>query len=251
MSRYSLVTNPLEFRNAFLAQVTDSIVDKQIEPVLRVLLYYIWRGAFESRAAVVNKHVQGDLGLLCLSAYKAFLPVLQMLRLGYWCDAMILLRALMERIALVGYLHKNRQYIPQYAAGKGGLQKKAMIWAKQQSLENWMVLYSLLSNVTHSRLEGPAGHLLDQTSIGAAFRLDLTSSPEGGADMTDDLCAGIVYALLALDPILVEIIDYKSLAIFPIDPDVLIYLSKDDLVSFQDFLQKYQDEYYQKSQGGT
>jgi len=215
-----------------------------------VLLYYIWRGAFESRAAVVNKQVQGDLGLLCLSAYKAFLPILQILRLGYWCDAMVLLRALMERIALVGYLHKNRQYIPQYAAGRGGLQKKAMTWAKQQSLENWMMLYSLLSNVAHSRLEGPAGHLLDQTSIGAAFRLDLTPSPEDGADMTDVLLAGIVYALLALDPIVADIVDYKSLAVFPVDPDSLVYLSRDDFIEFRDFLQEFYDEYSQKRQGG-
>jgi hypothetical protein len=164
---------------------------------------------------------------------------------------MILLRALMERIALVGYLHKNRQYIPQYAAGKGSLQKNAMTWAKQQSLENWMRLYSLLSNVTHSRLVGAAGHLLDQTSIGVAFRSDLTPSPEDGVDMADVLSVGIVYALGALDPFLADILNYRNLAVFPGDSDSLVYLSTDDFKNFLDFLQECCDEYYRKRQGGS
>jgi len=243
MSDYSLVTNPLEFRRTLLAQVNHSRVDREYAPVLRVLLYYIWRGAFESRSAVVGGHVLGDLGLLSLSVYKAFLPIVQMVRLGYPGDTLVLLRALMERIALLGYLHNNRQYIAEYVASKGNLQKKAMAWAKQQPLENWMRLYGVLSNVAHSRLEGPAAHLLAENAIGEAFRLDLTPTPESGADMTAELLAFVVYALLAVEPIASEIMEYRSLAVFPSDTDSLLYLRREDLVDLRDFLQRFCDKH--------
>lgn len=243
MADYSLITNPQEFSSAVMTQVSDSPVDRQYASVLRVLIYYIWRGAFESRAAVVTEQVEGNLGLLSLSIYMALLPILQVIRLGYPTDTLVLLRALMERIALLGYLHNNRQCICQYSSGKRNLQKEAMRWAKGQALENWMRLYGLMSNVAHSRPVGPAGHLLAENPIGEAFRSDLTPTPEDGADMTAELLAGVAYALAAADPIACEIIDYKSLDPFPSDKDSLAYLSKEDVLEFGGFLQRFYDKY--------
>ena len=243
MSDYSLVTNPLNFSSAVLGQVSDSPVDRESAPVLCVLLYYFWRGAFESRAAVVTEQVEANLGLLSLSVYQAFLPIVQMIRLGYPADTLVLLRALMERIALLGYLHNNRQLVAKYVAGVKSLEKEAMRWAKEQPLQNWMRLYGLLSNVAHSRMVGPAGHLLAENPIGEAFRSDLTPKPADGADMTAELLAGVAYALAAADPIACEIIDYKSLDPFPSDKDSLAYLSKEDVLEFGGFLQRFYDKY--------
>ncbi len=240
---YSLVTDPIEFAREVLAQTRHCPLDAQYGSVLRVLLYYVWRGAFESRAALVTDQVEAHIGLLGLSVYKAFVPIVQMIRLGYPADTLVLLRALMERIALLGYLHENRHLVANYASGKPGLQKQAMRWAKEQQLENWMMVYGLLSKVAHSGIEGSAGHLLEENPIGDAFRLDLTPSPERGAAMSSELLAGIVYALAAVDPILCQIIQYKSLSAFPSDTDASTYLRRSDLVEFQDFLQRFRDKH--------
>lgn len=72
-----------------------------------------------------------DLNLLCLSTYKAFLPILQLIRMGYASDAFVLMRTLMERIAILGYLSENPDLIDEFKKGKSHFQKKAMMRTKQ------------------------------------------------------------------------------------------------------------------------
>lgn len=76
MPNLGIVTNPKIFQAAFLDQRPNKDLDEEYGSLIRVLLYYVWRGAFTSRAAVIDRQVQDSLGLLCLSTYKAFLPII-------------------------------------------------------------------------------------------------------------------------------------------------------------------------------
>lgn len=243
MNDYSIVTDPIAFRKAFLTQVNPSFVDEKYAAMFRVILYFVWRGAFRSRAAVVLDHVQTDLGYLCLSAYLAFLPYLQMTRMGYPTDALVLLRAHMERIALVGYLNANRGEIGKYVAGHGNLQKKAMAWAKAETPENWMILYGIFSNVAHSKIIGPAGHIFSDNEIGIAFRQDLSPDPEKGADFAEILIAGALYSIASLDPFTSTILGPDKFVPFLNDPEIVNYVRREDLEEFLAFAQSWVEEY--------
>jgi hypothetical protein len=236
MADLDVVTNPIKFREMFLAQVTSSDVDKEHGAVLRVLLYYIWRGIFEARAALLKSHAQTDLGILCLATYKSFLPIIQNIRLGYPADTIILLRALMERIALLGYLHAHHDIIPKYIASRDNLQKNAMAWAKEHAPENWMRLYNAFSNVAHSRLEGTAGYMLDTNPIAEAFRKSMPASTIQITTITDELIALVCYALVAVDPFATGALGYENIGMFPADKQVIKYVALADLVKFQNFL---------------
>jgi hypothetical protein len=238
-----IVTNPNHFRKAVLDQTSSSHIDKLYAGTLRVLLYLVWKGAFNSRAALVENQVDIDLGILCLSTYKAFIPIIQMIRLGYPSDAIILLRALMERIALLGYLNADRTLIPKYVEGDNHIRKDAMAWAKSNSLQNWMYLYSYLSNVAHSKPEGSAGHLFEDNDIGRAFREDLSESSKDGPKLTDELLGLVCYALLAADPIAVEILATRKFTAFAEDKKILMFINTADLKDFRDFLLRFIDKY--------
>jgi hypothetical protein len=238
-----IITNPHKFREAFLIQVTLSEVDKEYGAILNVLLYYIWRGIFETREALLKGKVQTDLGILCFASYKSFLPIIQNIRLGYPADVVILLRAMMERIALLGYLHTHPHIIPKYKSKKNNLQKDAMTWAKNQAVENWMSLYSILSNLAHARLEGTAGYMLDTNPIGEAFRNSMPRSAKQFPTLTDELLAGICYALFAIDQFASSALDSKENGIFPTDKRVIQYVDMADLLKFQNFLGQLIDKY--------
>src|SRR4030066_607105 len=243
MADLDIVTNPIKFREIFLAQVTVSDVDREHGAVLNVLLYYIWRGIFTTRSTLLKIHAQYDLAFLCFATYKSFLPILQNIRLGYPADTMILLRALMERIALLGYLDAHIDLIPKYKAGKDSLQKDAMAWAKSQSLENWMMLYGMLSKIAHSRLEGTAGYVLDTNPIGEAFRKSMPSSTRPFSTLTDELLAAVCYALRAVDPFAIGILGHINIGIFPADKQAIRYVDSADLLKFQNFLAKLINKY--------
>jgi len=238
-----IITNPHKFREAFLIQVTLSEVDKEYGAILNVLLYYIWRGIFETREALLKGKVQTDLGILCFATYKSFLPIIQNIRLGYPADVVILLRAMMERIALLGYLHTHPQIIPKYKAKKNNLQKDAMAWAKDQAVENWMILYSMLSNVAHARLEGTAGYMLDPNPIGDALRKSMPDLKKPLTIITDELIAMVCYALFAIAPFASEVLGQKNNCIFPDGERVKRFVDLADLGKFQNFLVRLIEKY--------
>lgn len=249
MSDLEIVSNPLRFRDAFLSQVPLSRVDDDYQSQIRILLYYVWRGANASRTSLLQNKVQSDLGFLSLSIYQAFLPVLQTIRLGYPTDAFILLRALLERIALLGYLHNNRDLLPKYVEGKTTLQDKAMSWAKQHAPENWMRLYSELSKIAHSRIQGVAGHLLGNNPISVSFRSTLHHPSPEGSVLIDELLAGTFYSLIAADTFATEILDRKGFTVFPKDARITLYVSPEDLQMLQAFLKRLIDKYQKPKKG--
>jgi hypothetical protein len=154
MSHLSIVKNPLEFRETFLASINVARADESYIGIIRIFLYYIWRGAFKATTEILQGRAQPELSLICLSCYKAVLPIIQLIRLGYAGDALMLHRALMERIAILDYLNDNPELIQKYKNGKADLNKDAMPWAKKHAPQNWMRLYGYLSNVAHSKKEG-------------------------------------------------------------------------------------------------
>ena len=153
----------------------------------------------------------------------------------------------MERIAIIGYLGNNRDYIPRYFERNLSPYSKALSWAKKNSLQNWMTLYSALSNVAHSRIEGPAGHIHNRTPIGIAFRESPNRKPATGTDMTEELLGLAVYSLIALDPLALTLIEDRKSQPFPIDTGLIQNVGINDAKEFHNFLQGLVDRYIKHS----
>lgn len=100
----NILTSSIAFRESFLAEASSTIVDHDNGAVLNVILYYLWRGCKLSRDAGITGNTDAQASLIAQSAYEAPLAIIQLLRMGYEADAATLLRALMERIAIVEYL---------------------------------------------------------------------------------------------------------------------------------------------------
>lgn len=235
MSHLSVVKNPIKFREAFLISVTESSIDKRYIGVIRTLLYYVWRGAFNATGEIIQGRGQPELSLICLSTYKAFLPIIQVLRLGYSGDALVLLRALMERIAILGYLNENQNLIKKYNEGKTNLNKDAMPWAKTYGPDHWMLLYGYLSNIVHSRNVGVASHIFEENPIGDAF-LNMLPHSKPNKGSADFVLLMIWYAIGAIDPITQKVLHLDEFQVFPNDTTVEKYVSKDDLLIYKKFL---------------
>ena len=154
-----------------------------------------------------------------------------------------LLRALMERIAIVGYLGENRHLIARYFTGELSPYKEALSWAKKKSLPNWMIFYSALSGVVHSSIVGPAGHINNHTDIGNAFRIATKKYPTGAKSSIDELLGLTVYALYALDTFAFELIQNSDVRPFANDPDIAQHVGVGDAKEFLGFLQKLVDKY--------
>jgi len=238
-----IVSNPAAFRDALLCQAVPSSMDSTYGSVLRVLLYYVWRGCTLARTSALSGKAPAPNALIALSAYKALLPIVQLIRFGYHADAVILTRALMERIAIVGYLAQDRKLIPKFFKGGATSYREALAWAKRESLQNWMVLYGILTDVAHSRLQGIAGHVFDATPIGQAFREPTTPASKPPEDMAAELLALAVYALMALDPVAFSIINEETAMPVPGDPSIVSSLGLDDAKAFQAFLQSLAQKY--------
>src|SRR5574342_279333 len=101
MSHLSIIKNPRNFRETFFTDVQDHPVYESHKGIIEVLLYYIWRGLYNLITRVIKGEGQPDLVLICISTYKAFLPLIHLIRMGYTGDAFTLMRSLMERIALL------------------------------------------------------------------------------------------------------------------------------------------------------
>lgn len=233
MTNLGIVTNPLEMIKQVISDVPASEVESVHEPVIRFYLYYIWRGAFEARRKYLLKQVQTDLGLLNMATYKGFIPIVQLIRLGYGGDSLILLRATIERIALLGYLGSNPSYLEQYLKGKT-LYSPANEWAKNEwekddTTKQWLFLYGQMSKLTHSNIEGTASHVLaDRNSIGRAFRKYVKPEEANETDFSEAGLIGLLFALRIADLTTARVlVDQKFKPILD-DRDCLIYLSKDD-----------------------
>ncbi len=152
-------SDAVAFRESFLSETSPTMVDRDYGAVLRVILFYIWRGCSFSRKAGLTGKTDPSASLISLSAYEATLGIIQLIRIGYHADAIVLIRALLERIAIVGWLGENRPLLSRYFSGELKPYKEAFTWAKKKPLPNWVSLYSTFSDVAHSRIVGPAGHI--------------------------------------------------------------------------------------------
>jgi len=234
----NILSDAIAFRESFLSEASSTNADRDYGAVLRVLLFYIWRGCFLSRTSGITGKVDPNAALISLSAYEATLGVLKNIRIGYQADATILARALMERIAIVGYLGENQNLIQRYWDGKWAPYKEALAWAKKKPLPNWMILYGALSGVVHSRLTGPAGHINNQTKIGNVFREVKHQDSSNNIGISEELLGFIVYSLAALDPLALALIQDNTTQPFPTDPSFAFYLGIDDVKEYRDFLQR-------------
>lgn len=234
--------NPLAFRESFFAEASRTKADIEFGAVINVILYYLWRGCSLSREAGITGETDPKASLLAQSAYEAALSILQLIRMGYHADAITLLRAMMERIAIIGYIGENRHLIARYSRGELSLYKVALTWAKKKSLPNWMNLYSTLSGVAHSNIVGPAGHINNRNEIGNAFRLATKKYPIG-SDIIEELLGLTVYSLIALDTFALELIQNSSVKPFPNDTGMGKYVDKKDVNKFVAFLQTFVDLY--------
>ena len=95
MSHLSIVKNPKNFRDVFFTEVQDRPVNASHKGIINILLYYIWRGLYNCVTRVIKGEGKPDLVLICISIYKAFLPLIHLIRMGYTGDTFTLMRSLM------------------------------------------------------------------------------------------------------------------------------------------------------------
>lgn len=243
MNKSSFVLDYKKFQEEFLSIVLSPDIDKSHGTIIKILLYYVWRGIIETRKGILQGQADATLALLCLATYKSFLPIVQNIRLGYPSDAAILLRGLMERIALLGYLYNYPDQIPRWKSSKYDYHTKAMLWAKNNSLENWMSLYSVLSKVAHAYLHGEAGYIFEDNSIGEAIRQSLYPTKREIVSHTDELLALIIYALAATEPYILLIFGIQMYITFPSDINITSQITIDDKTEFRKYLVRFIDEY--------
>jgi len=246
----SILSDVIVFREAFLSEGSPTIVDRDYGPVLRIILFYLWRGCSLSRTAGMTGRADANASLLSLSAYEATLGVLQLIRIGYHADAIVLARALMERIAVLGYLGEHRDRIARYWEGRWAPYKEALAWAKTKSLPNWMNLYSTLSGVAHSAMVGPAGHINNRTEIGNSFRRTKDQDSANDIGVAEELLGLVVYALAALDPLAFRLIQETGTQPFGVDVVFAAVIGVNDTKMFREFLQRLINR-YEKSNRGT
>ena len=54
MNSYELTTDFNAFYEEFLSQIRPPVIDSRDSVVLKVLLYYVWRGASETRLTIIH-----------------------------------------------------------------------------------------------------------------------------------------------------------------------------------------------------
>lgn len=241
-----IINSYSSFLRSFLAEASRTEWDNEYNAVLNVLLYYIWRGCKLSHEAGLTGDTDAMTSLIVQSTYEAYLAIIQLLRIGYEADCMTLSRALMERIAIVGYLGENRHLIARYFKGDLSPYGDALKWVKKKSSPNWMILYGHLSGVVHSNITGPAGHINNRTNIGNAFRLGTTKYPSGSKGIIDELLGLTVYSLYFLDPFALKLIQMSEVNPFPKDPEIEHHVDGNDVNGFHVFLQRFLDKYGNK-----
>ena len=247
MTNLSLVTNPIDFANQVFSDSPDSEIPDFYKPVLRFYLYYIWRGAFEARKRIVQNTINHDLGFLCMAVYKGFIPAIHLVRLGYLGDVIVLLRATIERIALLDYLKSNPKEIEKYNRGKT-LYKKANGWAnsewkKDQTAKVWNKLYGQMSKVAHSNIEGTAGHVvIDNNAIGEAFRENIKPNKNKDVDYYEPVLIMLLYSIRLADQTSINLFSDQKFVPILEDKNLSTYLSTSDVAQSIQVIQKWMDE---------
>lgn len=242
MSNLSIVKNPNNFRDAFLTDVQNRSLNSLQNSVMTVLLYYVWRGLYNCVTTAIKGEGKSEIVLMCTSTYKAFLPLIHLIRMGYTGDTFILLRSLMERIALLGYLNENQSLIGKYKAGKLNLPDEALKWAKGNNSPNWIRLYSLLTNLAHQRRESIGGSLFDENAIGDAIRYMLPSS-KPNPSLIDEALAILWFGILSTDLIAKVVLPSKEFPSYQEDANLRKYIDNNDIQIFEKFLQDFVSKY--------
>jgi hypothetical protein len=233
-----IINSPEKFRELFLAQVNAPEFDKKYRAILYVFLYFIWRGIQLSIKAWKND-----------SKYKSFLPILQNIRLGYPADSFILIRALMERIALIGYLQEKPELIPRFSIQGDDLSSAAMTWATKHAPENWGQFYGFCSNIVHSKYEGMALNIYDSSIIGKIYQRVLSSPRKKLPELSDELFLSVYYALFAIEPFSGKVIDLNERNYFPTDRvNIFKYVSLDDILKCGSYIRKVIKKYQAQMQ---
>jgi hypothetical protein len=233
MSNLSIVKSPRNFRDAFLDSSPGDQLTKEQKGTVNVLLYYVWRGLYNSVTRVIKGEGKPDLVLICITTYKSFLPLIQLIRLGYTGDVFSLMRSQMERIALMGYLNENQDLLGKYKEGKLKLPDEATKWVR---------LYSLLSNIAHQRQEGIGGSIFDENKIGDAIRYMLPSSKPKRSLINEALTL-VLFGIMATDPIAASILSSQDFPQYKNDGKIKESVDAEDLMSFTYFLQSFVEKY--------
>ena len=165
----------------------------------------------------------------------SFLPIIQSTRLGYLSDAIILFRALMERISILGYLSENEDQISRYMDGKSKTEQKAMSWLKDSGDKIHMTLYGYASKVVHPYLVGMGGSLLSHNNISGSFRLDLGANEKLGFDV-DTILGLLIYSIQVIDNILSKLIPNRNITPMGEDEKMLRYFNLQEIQNFLDYL---------------
>lgn len=224
-----------KFMDIILGQISSPEIDSSYRPIMRVLLYYIWRGICIARIESFSSKIESNLAFLCVATYKSFIPILQNIRLGYTSDVLILIRSLMERIALMGYLDANPSLIPTFISGKKNLYSKALSWARKNGPENFMSYYGLLSNIVHVKKEGSALYFADDRAEGDAIRNIFSNLDH---TMTDELFTLLWIEIFTVNSFFSQIYSYSAEDDSTIDKMIIKYISQEDFNDFQNFIKQ-------------
>lgn len=235
MPNLDIINNPTHFRTLFYNQVQRGVINPSYTPIINIILYLVWVGITKTLNNLPGINLNQGLYFLCLATYKSFLPIIQNIRIGYIAAALILMRSHIEQIALLGYLQENTELIPRYIKGED-LKRGALKWAKENTVANWMTFYSNYSKVVHAKLENTATSVMDESEIGVLIQKSLPNFPVDADKLTDELLAGVIYSLIALDCFNENLIGLKlfSPKIFLINPSSAI--TPKDLKTLQDFI---------------
>ena len=241
-------TDPVFFREAFLAEVSPTSLDIENGAVLRVILYYLWRGCATSLDAGLSGKTDPQASLIAQSSYESMFAIIQLLRAGYYVDAATLLRSQMERIAIVGYIAEKRELISRYFNGEVRLNKAALDWAKKKSLPNWMLLWGLLSGIAHSSEVAAAGHINSRTKVAQAFNFKTEHKVMNQEHGVEEFLGLTVYALLALDPLALKLIQNSTITPFSNASDLVTVVGSEDAIAFTKFLQVLVKRYQKQAE---
>lgn len=242
LTKIDIINNPQEFLSTFLGQLYKTSLDQKFDCVVKIIVYIVWLGITKTRKRILGGLLDYDLGFLCLAVYKAFLPIIQNIRMGYPADAIILMRALMEQIALLGYLDAYREQLPLYKAHED-LSSKALAWAKKNTIENWMKLYGTFSTVIHPKIESTSAHIFDSSTIGEALRESMPSPSRPVSVMNDELFACIIYSVLALDTFNENLLEEKIFDLKKLTQRSNSFVSEDEFRNFHNYLSDLISQY--------
>ena len=230
-----------KFMDIFNTQISVSEIDGLYGSILKVFIYYVWRGISMSWIEIRNpqKIRYKNLAPICVATYKSFLPIIQNIRLGYQAEALILIRSLIERISLMGFLNANPNLIPRYINNNENFNDKAFSWAKSTVPNNTMKIYGLLSDITHAKKGGMALYLFDNRSDGEAIRYIFSNHVD--ATMIAQIIILLWNEMEFANSLFFDICGYTPDDRLTIDKIIFNYLDIDEINNFIKFFRGFKD----------